>query len=232
MRSAADALVVVSWNVHSCVGHDGRCDPERVAAALCALDADVIALQEVDVGYRHGRDQLAALARATGTVPIPGPTIVRGDGSYGNGVLTRLPVLEAKGVDLTCGGPEPRGALEVRLDTPHGPLVVVDTHLGLLAAERARQVARLVPLVDRDPDVPLVLAGDLNEWRPWSRTLAAFDLRLGPAPRPRTFPACLPVLPLDRVWARPAGSLLEVRAVAEAAAASDHLPLVARVRWW
>ncbi len=37
---------VATYNVHACVGRDGRHDPERVARVIGELDADVVALQE------------------------------------------------------------------------------------------------------------------------------------------------------------------------------------------
>ena len=49
-------LVVASYNIHKCVGTDGRFDPARVAEVIAQLDADVVAVQEADkrFGRRHG----------------------------------------------------------------------------------------------------------------------------------------------------------------------------------
>ena len=41
-------LTFVSYNIHKGVGLDRRRDPERIVAVLREIDADVIALQEVD----------------------------------------------------------------------------------------------------------------------------------------------------------------------------------------
>jgi endonuclease/exonuclease/phosphatase family metal-dependent hydrolase len=48
----AGRLVVASYNIHGCVGRDGRRDVARVARVIERLDADIIALQEVDLGRR------------------------------------------------------------------------------------------------------------------------------------------------------------------------------------
>ena len=40
-------LRIATYNVHRCRGIDGRTRPERTAAVLRAIDADVVALQEV-----------------------------------------------------------------------------------------------------------------------------------------------------------------------------------------
>ena len=41
-------LRIASYNVHKCIGLDRKHDPERVLRGLCAMDADIIALQEAD----------------------------------------------------------------------------------------------------------------------------------------------------------------------------------------
>lgn len=41
-------MIVSTYNVHRCIGTDGRHDPDRVAAVIRELDADVVGLQEVD----------------------------------------------------------------------------------------------------------------------------------------------------------------------------------------
>lgn len=41
-------LVVATDNVHRCVGWDGRYSRERILAVVQELQADLIALQEVD----------------------------------------------------------------------------------------------------------------------------------------------------------------------------------------
>ena len=37
---------VATYNVHACVGADGRHDPDRVANVIGELNADIVALQE------------------------------------------------------------------------------------------------------------------------------------------------------------------------------------------
>ena len=80
---------------------------------------------------------------------------------------------------------------------------------------------------------PTILAGDLNEWRPWgglalSRRVTGLDLK-GPAPL--TFPAKRPILPLDRVLVTPPARVIEARVLDGPGIrmASDHRPLRARI---
>lgn len=44
---AGDDLRVATWNVHGCVGGDGRYDGSRAIGVLSEIDADIVALQEV-----------------------------------------------------------------------------------------------------------------------------------------------------------------------------------------
>ena len=46
MPAARARLRVATYNVHACVGTDGRHDPDRVASVITELDADIVALQE------------------------------------------------------------------------------------------------------------------------------------------------------------------------------------------
>ena len=37
---------IATYNVHACVGTDGRHDPSRVAGVINEIDPDIVALQE------------------------------------------------------------------------------------------------------------------------------------------------------------------------------------------
>src|SRR5207245_2732783 len=79
---------------------------------------DVVGLQEV---IREGgvpdADQAAYLAsRLEMTELVMGETRAHGSGTYGNVVLSRLPVLGSGRCDLSCRMREPRGCLRVDFD--------------------------------------------------------------------------------------------------------------------
>src|SRR5258705_11904936 len=103
------ARTLASYNVHRGIGRDGGADPERVLGVLREIDADVFALQEVEA-HDSGGDMLAWLASATGMRAIAGTTLLRHDGHYGNGLLTRCEVAATELVDLSFRNREPRGA--------------------------------------------------------------------------------------------------------------------------
>jgi len=219
-------LTLATYNIHSCRGWDGLYDPGRIIGVLNELNADIIALQEVDSCEHKGLELLYSLAKETGLQPIPGPTLLRDTGHYGNGLLTRAKILEMRRLDLSLPGHEPRGALDVDLDWSGQALQVLATHLGLNPAERRDQVRRLL---ERFAAKHCILMGDLNEWFLWGRPLRWLKAIFGQTPAPPTFPAICPIFALDRIWVRPAGTLarLEVHTSRLARKASDHLPLKA-----
>lgn len=225
-------LAVATYNVHRCIGGDGRYDPERTLNVIRELDVDVIALQELEWRPEAALHVLDELAHHTGYTPVAGPTLFRGDGHYGNALLTRLAVRRIDRLDLSVPGREARGAIDIELETARGVVRVLATHLGLRAGERRMQTRRLLARIEERP-TPTVLMGDLNEWLLRGRPLRRLRAHFGRAPAPATFPARWPVLALDRIWVEPARMLREVRAhrSALARAASDHLPLRAVIDW-
>lgn len=230
----AESLTIASYNVHSCIGMDGRCDVPRVAAVIRELECDTVGLQEV-IG-RHGDkcepQQLEVLAEETGMQAVAGPTLARQTGHYGNGLLTRRRVLAVRRHDLSVDRCEPRGALEVDLEVGAHAVRVLVTHLGLRPRERRAQVKQIVDVLRTTPsEQPLVLLGDINEWLPIGRPLRWLHRSLEQGPAGRTFPVWLPLLSLDRIWVRPRSALasLAVHRSQLARIASDHYPVKARV---
>ena len=225
-------LGVVTYNIHACVGGDGRFDPERTVEVLKEIDADVVALQEVEHHPVGDSDLLDYMASAVGLSAIAGPTLLRETRGYGNALLTRLPVLAVDRVDLSLPRREPRGALDVTVDWSGQAMRVVATHLGLRPGERRAQIRRLLDLFESGFAGPGVLLGDLNEWLLWGRPLSWLDRHFASSGHPRTYPARFPLFALDRIWVSPDTLLLSVKTHRSPLArmASDHLPLKAMLK--
>lgn len=240
-NAEATRVRVVTYNIHACVGVDGRYDPGRIAAVLQEIDADIACLQEVGARRGIGRhsEQWSYLGEATRCRVILAAGLRERRGRFGNAILTRLPVLAARSIDLTVAGCEPRGAIEADLSVGDRVLRVIATHFGLRAAERRLQASRLMNLLGhassasgREADMVLLM-GDLNEWRGRSGAIRVFDRRLGPSAAERTFPSWMPVLALDRIYADGPAVLQGVSVYRSPLArlASDHLPLVGTLFW-
>ncbi len=227
-------MVAAVYNIHRCVGMDKRLNPRRTAAVIRELGADIVSLHEVDScrGKECELDQPLFLSESTGFTAIPGPTVFRSDGDYGNVVLTRYPVTDRQALDLSFPGKEPRGALILKLEVEKDRILrVIVTHLGLGIRERHYQVSRLLKYFEEDTNIPLLFMGDINEWYPWSRPLLRLHRLLERSLAPATFPSSMPMLALDRIWIRPPGILTEITIHKSPLSrkASDHLPLKARI---
>jgi endonuclease/exonuclease/phosphatase family metal-dependent hydrolase len=232
-------LRVVTYNVHKCRGLDGRVRPERIAAVLQELDADIVALQEVlsIEGASREDNQAKFLAEELGLDYRIGETRRLKGGAYGNIVLSRLPMLCAQQYDISHRRREERGCL--RIDIAVGPMVlhVYNVHLGTAYMERRHQGRKLLhaEILNReDITGPRILLGDFNEWirgltsRSLTEHFGTVDARVH-LKRKRTYPGLLPLLRLDHIYFDPPliledANLYRTRLTV---VASDHLPLVA-----
>lgn len=231
--SGESCTTIASYNIHKCIGTDGRFDPGRTAGVIAELGADILALQEVDerLGTKAGLLDLEAIARDTGLVPVHNFPNTRSHGWHGNLVLARTGIVQAVET-IKLPGLEPRGALIVDLDIRGIEVRIIAAHFGLLRHSRSQQAEVLVEAT-KQVDRPAILLGDLNEWRVKTRSsLLTLLPHFGPigATIP-SFPSRFPLLALDRILARPANLLdsLEVHQSPLARIASDHLPLKARL---
>lgn len=239
-----DSLRLLTYNVHGCVGTDGRLSPRRIARAIAECDADIIALQELDVGRsRSGRrDQGREIADLLGMICEFHPSLRVEDEQYGNAVVSRFPLRRVKAGALPQRVPhpaEPRGALWVEIEIGGQTLQVLTTHLGLNGSERLRQVEALLGpewFGSSKLRGPAVLCGDLNAG-PRSMPYRQLASRLRDATRtnrrPRaTFPSRWPVVRIDHVFTSDDVELIDTQVVrtTTAVTASDHLPLVVEFR--
>jgi endonuclease/exonuclease/phosphatase family metal-dependent hydrolase len=230
-RTERPPLTLASYNIHSCIGSDGQQDPERIRQVLRALDADIIALQEVEASPLAA-DLLEYFCEGSDWRPVSGYTFRRNGTDYGNAVLSRISVRTSRHLDLSYRQREPRGAVHVELNHAGTRLHVVATHFGLHPFERRAQAETLaseLDLIARSPAATsaTVLMGDFNEWFLWGRTLRRLARRFLPSPSPRTFPARKPLFALDRIWVTNGVHSFRSEAVHTplTRVASDHLPL-------
>lgn len=231
----AEGTLVASYNIHKCVGVDGRFDPERTGRVIHEIGADVIALQEADTrfGERSGILDLVRLERETGLMPVPVSGTVKAHGWHGNVVLFKRGIVRAVH-QIKLPGLEPRGALVTEIDLEGGAaLRIIAAHLGLLRRSRSQQARMIVDLMNNSDELPTLLLGDLNEWRLGQKSsLHMLQPAFGqlPAAVP-SFPAGLPMLALDRIIPNRPNliSAVEAHDTPLARVASDHLPIKALV---
>lgn len=232
--TAFDDLTVASYNIHKGVGTDRRRNPQRIAAVIGEIGADILALQEVDMrfGNRSGLLDLEALRRELGLIAVPVDSVHKAHGFHGNLLMVRNGLVQQVH-HLSLPGLEPRGALISDLTIAEQPLRVVSTHLGLLPSSRKLQTRALLNKLSTLDGRPTLLLGDLNEWRNDARSsLQPLNALFRAVPGVRSFPARYPLFALDRIMTNAQAELhdLDVHDTPLARRASDHLPIKARLR--
>jgi endonuclease/exonuclease/phosphatase family metal-dependent hydrolase len=232
---------IATYNVHKCRGLDRRTDPERIAAVIGELDADVIAMQEV-LDVRDGRaehDQARRIAAALeGYSWRFGENRQLHGGAYGNMTLSRLPIARCENYDITWRNRERRGCMRIDLKLANGRVLhVYNVHLGTSFVERRLQARKMLTesvLKRAELTGPRVVLGDFNEWtRGLATRLMGQEFEAVEPGRhlrfSKTYPGVLPFLHLDHFYFDRQISLESVRLhrSRKALVASDHLPLVA-----
>jgi len=243
---AEKKIRVMTYNVHSCIGMDGKVSPERIARVIARYQPDVVALQELDFGKlrTQGIDQAKLIATLLGMKYHFHPSITDEEEKYGDAILSYLPIMQCKASvlpapSLNRRGAEPRGVLWATLDVDGVAVQVLNTHLGLYAVERRHQINEL--LSDRwleHPDChgPTVLCGDFNA-TPGSSTVAKLTTILTdvqshfPGKNINTFAGRLPTLCIDHILTRDIDAVVGVFVPNNELTrlASDHLPLLADI---
>jgi endonuclease/exonuclease/phosphatase family metal-dependent hydrolase len=241
-RGAVATLHVATWNLRHGRGPHGGVDLGAVAARIAAMDADVVAVQEVDRRQRRSgnADQIGELAHRLGWHGQFAATIVAGaremraavthdddDGgpAYGIGLLSRHPLNAPTTLVLPpANAHEPRVLLRAAVSTAAGDVGVGVTHLSWKPWQAWQQL-RSVLASAGDSHRPAVLAGDLN--LPYGLLAVAADNTGWCAVRAcATFPAQRPVLQLDHILIR-GGHPIDVRV--GPADTSDHRALRAAI---
>ena len=238
-------LRLVTYNIHKGIGgRDRRYRPERIIETIAHLEPDVAFLQEVDEDVPRSRHDMQAelLASELGFSHIAFQrNVTLKKGWYGNAILSRFPLSDIESYDLTIRFKKRRQALLARCKVPVGEhtrsLLLANLHLGLAGPERVYQLRKLLChhlLADAHRRTPVVVGGDFNDvWGRLGRRVLepeGFTLAGGMM---RTFPAVLPMRPLDRIYFRGPLEVHHTFACRTMVAhqASDHLPLVAEFLW-
>jgi endonuclease/exonuclease/phosphatase family metal-dependent hydrolase len=231
-------LRVATYNIHRSRGLDGRTNPARVAEVIRAIDADVIALQEVIGAGPHSQGHAEEIGALVGMGWVMAPTRHLRSSLFGNVVLSRHPITHHTQYDLSWKTCEPRCCQRVDIAFGNDTLHLYNVHLGTAFLERRHQAGRLTAILhDRRIGMPKVVLGDFNEWMKGLATsvlnerLQSIDLRKH-LKRRRTYPGVFPVLHLDHIYyeGKVEVEKVELPRTRLALMASDHLPLVADLR--
>lgn len=208
---------IVTLNIHKGFSAGNRrFTLEAIRRCLRASDANVVFLQEVVGDNQKKREkiegwpegnQLEFLADSVWDHFAYGKNAIYQHGHHGNAILSEIPFSDSTNIDVSCYSFSQRGILHG--ETEEG-IHLLCVHLGLLERERQRQLEQLVEYIDLNipPDQPLILAGDMNDWRHKGHATITTQLGLSEAHMAihgslaKTFPAIKPLLAVDRVYQR------------------------------
>ena len=243
------SLKVATLNLHKGLSQfNRRMVIHELREGLRALAPDLVFLQEVQgVNQRHER-RFATWPLAPQHEYIAGSdwryaygmNAVYDHGHHGNAILSRYPIVSMHNEDVSDHRFERRGLLHCVVSVPgwRRNLHCVCVHLSLHERGRRRQLeaisGRLEELASRD--LPIIVAGDFNDWRKRADAVLAGRLGLSEVSTShsgraaRTFPSVLPLLSLDRIYFR--GFRLRAAQVHRGAPwslLSDHLAVSAEL---
>ena len=252
-------LRVASYNIHKGVlGHGPakRASILDLRSALEGLQPDLVFLQEVQFLHQRNARRMSGwpslpqhdfLGEALGMHAAYRTNACTRHGEHGNALLSRYPILDVAHCDVSDHRFEQRGLLHVQVALPRGgPLHCIVVHFGLFAVSRQRQTMRLLDYIAAEvpPQAALIVAGDFNDWHgrigPQLLQQQLIDVSDPPLKtngktawrqRVRTYPARLPLVPLDRIYARGlTASEIGLGWGRGWARLSDHAPLLAALR--
>lgn len=162
LTSQENTVRVVSYNIHFGMGSWGNPNISEISHFLSSIQADIICLQEVDKFSIRSlftnqpeilNESLSMQMTYKETTPII-------SGETGNLILSKFPIISVENIPLPSLK-YPRNIQKVIVQTPTGPIRVLNTHLGLSEDIRQKQIKVLSNVISKDP-LPTILAGDFN----------------------------------------------------------------------
>ena len=221
-------LIIMTYNVHQCVGVDNKKDYQRVANIIIRINPQVVGLQELDSATQrsNGIIVLNELANRTNRYHVYGPYFDFEGGKYGVGILSKEKPINWKSVPIP-------GRIENRLlYVELKDFIFCCTHFSLTEEDRLKSVAILNELF-KGFSKPVFFAGDLNS-EPESETIKNIETKWTMLNNPAdfTYPSDNPVKCIDDIFVLKDSIhifKIEQSVVEKEPVASDHRPVWVKV---
>ena len=231
---------LVQWNLHIAIDMTGRYNLKAQADVLNKLNADVTTLNEVDkncmrTGYSDMTKELGILTGSMFT-QFCAARAMPPEGLYGNAMLSRYSMKLVGGWLIPATRDEARCFMLARIDSPN-PFLVALTHLCFRQTPEEDQIrVEAVTFIDQmisrnNPEnLPVVLVGDFNA-KPDSDPVKALEAAGWKLEKPLpTFPSEKPVISIDHLFIKDARIEVVERIPIDEKIASDHIPVVNKLR--
>src|SRR3989338_9001296 len=243
MKEGVMAVRIMTYNVHSCVGMDGRHSPKRIARVIGRHQPDIVALQELDIGRKRTgeTDQPHLIAEELEMLYHFHPAIEVAEERYGNAVLSRYPMEVVRARRLPKRESrlnlEQRGAVWVAVKIGDICLQIINAHLSFYGPECRHQAKALIgPEWLAHPHCApagFLLGGfnsfpNTNSWRMLNGKLRDAQRALEEHRPLATWFGRYPIGRIDHVFVSPSIKVcaIEVPNTRLDQLASDHLPLI------
>ena len=230
-------MKIMSFNTQHCLNYlEQKIDFDIMARAIIDCGADIVGLNEMyDNGIGDFDKQCARLAELTGLkYSYFARAITENKGEYGNGFISRYPIVRAETVMIPDPDPKeyPGGYYETRCilkaELENGYTVLV-THFGLNPDEQRCAVETALKQIT---DEKCILMGDFNV-APTSPLLKPICARMKDTAElfdtPKlSFPSDKPKIKIDYIFVSPDTEV--VFADIPELVASDHRPHIAEIK--
>ncbi len=244
-------IKILSFNIHKGLSPFNKAFTlEDIKSVIIEADPDIVFLQEVTgENIKHEKKfnnwptekHYEFLADTIWTYYSYAHNAIYPHGHHGNLILSKFPITEWQNFDISTNLMEKRGLLKAMITLPRENqkdlrLCVYNTHLNLTQIGRNKQFKKIKEEINSliEPDLPLIMAGDFNDWNSKAVQYFEKELQIREAFNeihgevPKTFPSPFPVISLDRIFYRNIDikecSLLETD---KAKSMSDHLGIIA-----
>jgi endonuclease/exonuclease/phosphatase family metal-dependent hydrolase len=221
---------ILTFNILHGATTQGDFDLDKIAAVIQQTNPDLVALQEVDFKTNRAKnyDLATELGWRNKMAPLFGKAMDYDGGAYGEGILTKMPIVASRNIPLPHSpGNEPRAALEVMVELESGDTICfIGTHLEHQrgSTDRTDQVNE-INRVFLQNKYPTILAGDLND-TPESETISILKTHWKDSAGEDTgftYPSDNPRIRIDYILFRPENrwKVLDYQVICDSIA-SDH----------
>ncbi len=215
-------LNVLTYNMHKgFAAGNRRFVLPQLRDALEEADVDLIFLQETQGEHKERQTrvvnwpnaaQFEFLAYRLWPHYAYGKNAVYQAGHHGNAILSKYPFSKWENHNVSAFRRASRSLLHAVIALPEnkGSVHLICIHFDVMASERQRQLAILRSHVEKQipQGAPLIVAGDFNDGGGEAESELGARLGMGEVFKAlrgrhaRTFPAWLPMLPVDRIYYR------------------------------
>jgi endonuclease/exonuclease/phosphatase family metal-dependent hydrolase len=201
---------ILTFNILHGATTQGNFDLDKIAAVIQQTNPDLVALQEVDFKTNRAKqyDLATELGWRTKMAPLFGKAMDYDGGGYGEGILTKMPIIASRNIPLPHSpGNEPRAALEVMVELESGDTICfICTHLEHQRGSNDRiDQVKEINRVFLQKKYPTILAGDLND-TPESEAISILKKYWNDSARDNTsftYPSDNPRIRIDYILFRP-----------------------------